>query len=299
MARGIRGLGLWAAIAAGIVWAQVGIALKLLVLPGYIALGDRVVEGAWFRLGEWTLLAPITLATRLVSPLAASDAAALAGSAGPTQAVLTVSSCAGVALCATVWRVLATPKWRRVGVASLVAFGLLGAASVGVVALQLHQAAAAQQSFFAMVSRVDAAHKDPATVSAAREFARRHPDSRWAGEALRIVAMAEWDAGHVRTASQLWRQFASRFRDPTAPGVAYAEYSIALCYERMGRRDEARRHHRAAIDVIRARGDGIQAWIASDAAARLSAAERHDGRHALAGYWNTKSRTFANVYSTE
>ena len=67
MSRSIQGPGLGVAIAAGIVWAQLGIALELLVLPGYIALGDRLNEGVWFRLAEWTLLAPLTLATGLVS----------------------------------------------------------------------------------------------------------------------------------------------------------------------------------------------------------------------------------------
>ena len=33
-------------------WAQAGIALKLLVLPRYVALGDGVVEGWWYRLAR-------------------------------------------------------------------------------------------------------------------------------------------------------------------------------------------------------------------------------------------------------
>ena len=57
----------------------------------------------------------------------------------------------------------------------------------------------------------------------------------------------------------------------------------------------AQRHLRAAIDVIRARGDGVQAWIATDAAARLSACERSEGRYALAGYWKTNPDVFGRL----
>jgi len=74
---------------------------------------------------------------------------------------------------------------------------------------------------------------------------------------------------------------------------------MALCEQRLGRTSTAQRHLRAAIGVIRARGDGIQGWIATNAAAQLAASEGSEGRYALAGYWKTKSETFSDVYATE
>lgn len=281
----------------GLVWAQGCIAVRLVVLPNYVELAESIHDSRWYRIASWTLLAPITLASRL-TPVRTS-----AGSAVTTTelslAVLLLCPLLAVVLCLSGMRTLSSPRWWRWGVCILAAAGLLSVVCATAVALQLRDAALAEKAFFAIVSRVDEPSKDAATVSAVREFTQRHPDSRWAGEALRIVAMAEWDAGHVAAASELWGRFASRFRNRIAPGVAYAEYNTALCDERLGNDRAAQSHLRAAIEIIRCRGDGIQGWIATDAAQRLSVLKRLEGRYALAGYWKTKSRTFADVYSTE
>lgn len=290
------GRGLWASVLTGLLWAQGCIALEFVALPKYISLCERVAQGLPYRCAAWTLLLPLTLATWIVDSSPAGGAVATTAS---TRVSLVLCSTIGVTLCWLVGWVLGVPGRRTYALLGLGALYALGAACAVDVALQCREAVLAERVFFAMVARVDAPHRDAATVVAAREFVRRYPDSRWAGEALRITAMAEWDAGRTETASALWRRFADRFRDSRAPGVAYAEYSIALCDERLGRAHEARGHLRAAIDVIRRRGDGIQAWIAEDAANRLSTLERADGRLVLAGFWKAKSRTFADVYSTE
>ncbi len=205
----------------------------------------------------------------------------------------------GVGLCLLVSWLLGSQRWRNAALCGLTVFVALSATSAAAVTMQLRDAAQAERAFFALLSGVDVAHRDAATVAGARDFARRYPDSRWAGEALRIVAMAEWDAGRIDAAAQLWAAFESRFRDRSAPGVAYAQYSLALCDERLGKEVSARRHLRTAIETIRVRGDGMQSWIATDAAKSLASLEEAAGRYAMAGYWNTKSQTFANVYSTE
>lgn len=270
--------------------------MRLVVLPDYISRTERVADAWPYRLASWTAMLPITLASRAVEGSEARDAGA---SMTCDRATLALGSVLAVVLCTLALRALGSPVFRQPTVLALAVFVLLGGVSAVTLALQFRDAVVAERTFFAMIGRVDIPHKDAATIAGARDFVRRHPDSRWVGEALRIVAMAEWDAGRVETASGLWRTFAARFRDPNAPGVAYAEYSIALCDERLGQRRAARKHLRVAIDVIRRRRDGIQAWIASDAARRLSALNRSGGQLALAAYWKTKSRTFSDVYSTE
>lgn len=287
----------WAAVLAGLAWAQGGIAVTLVVLPKYVVPGDLIANSRWYRLASWTLLAPVTLASRLAQ--GNTTAGPPAEAVGLSLAALLVGPVLAVGLCLPASWGLGSPKWRRCAACGIATVAVLGAASGIAVALQLRDAALAEKTFFAMVSRVDAPHKDAATVTAAREFTERHPDSRWAGEALRIVAMSEGDAGRFEVASVLWSRFASRFSDRTAPGVAFAEYNRALCDEHLGNDRAAQSHLHAAIETIRARGDGIQAWIATDAAKRLSVLERSEGQYALASYWKTKSRTFADVYSTE
>lgn len=284
---------MWPAALLGLAWAHVAIALRVLVLPGYLALGNGISETWWYRLADWTLLAPFELASALTGLV-------VWGGVSRSQfATLMLCPLLGVGLGLAVWSVLGLQRWRRSALSCLACVGLLGGACAMGVALQLRDVVLAERTFFAMVARVSDAHADSATVSAAGEFARRHPDSRWTGEALRIVAMAEWDAGRIESASRLWDRFASRFRDRSAPGVAYAEYSMALCDERLGREADAEHHLREAIETIRTRGDGIQGWIAVEAARRLASHERSLGRHTLARYWKTESQAFANAYSIE
>ena len=286
-----------AAVIVGLVWAQVAIAVHVLVLPRYLPLGLSIAYGGWFRAASWTLLAPLSLASWL------TRAGQSQGASAPTidlpLPTLVLSPLLAVMLCVLAALSLGRQRWRAATAGVLALAGLIGATSGVAVAMQFTAAASADGAFFALLSGVEVAHKDAAAVAGARDFVRRYPDSRWTGEALRIVAMAEWDAGRIEAAAQQWTRFAARFRDRSAPGVAYAEYNLALCDERLGRWADARGHLREAISAIRLRGDGTQAWIARDAARRLEVLERLAGRHALAGYWNTKSRTFANVYPTD
>jgi hypothetical protein len=286
------------AVVAGLVWALVAIALRVLVLPDYLPLSAAVAQGRWYRLASWTLLAPLTLASS-AAPSASAPGSGPLGSLELPAWRLGLSLAVGVGLCLLAARLLGHRRSRTVALCGLVLFAALGTASAAAVTLQLRDAVQGERSFFTLLSGVEVAHRDAATVAGARDFARRYPDSRWAGEALRIVAMAEWDAGRIDVAARQWEAFASRFQDRSAPGVAYAEYNLALCDERLGREAAAGQHLRTAIETIRIRGDGIQSWIAAAAAERLASLEGIAGRYSMAGYWNTKSRTFANVYSTE
>jgi hypothetical protein len=272
------------AILAGLVWGQVSIALALVVVPTYLVYGERVANGAPFLVASWTLLAPLSLAR-----LCAGDSRA----ALVLAPMIAVAGCLAGACASVRVRCGGPLRWALV-------LGLVSATvSTALVALQFGDAAAAERAFFALAARAEVPHKNPETVRAARDFVERHPGSRWCSEALRIVAMAEWDAGNVQAASELWRRFELCFDDPLAPGVAYAEFSRALCDERLGWHAGAERHLRAAIGIIRARGDGIQAWIARDAAKHLVDLQLSDGLVATGDYWKTKSMTFSNVYSIQ
>ncbi len=283
----------FAAFVAGLMWTLADLSLASSVMVRFMTLGDRTVESLSYRLVSWTALMPLTVANHsfaLISAPAETPSA---------FAVALVCYAAAAVTCMALVAAAARPRGRRV--AMIVAFVATLLAITGGVGLAVRDARAgeAQRAFFALLAGAPVAHKDAATVSAASRFVASYPDSRWVGEALRIIAMDAWDADRYFDAEALWRRFESTFADPTAPGVAYAELSRGLCDERAGARREAACRYRAAIAVIRARHDGIQAWIATSAAQHLAVLEQQAGMLVTAGYWKTKAQTFSDVYSIE
>jgi hypothetical protein len=281
-------------VAFGTLWSQAAIAVRLLVLPEKLALGNGLAAAWWYQAMSWTLLVPVTSAARMVGSTELTSTGTL-DSQVPLDVLLLAPLVAVVVAGAVAWA-LARPAWRGATAVCVLAFAIVGVSSGVIVASQLRGAALAQRAFFALVSSSPVPHADKGTVAAAREFAHKHPESRWAGEALRIVAMAQEAAGLHSAAAETWSRFGARFVDRTAPGVAYSEYNVALCDESLGRFGEASAHYRVALGTIRTRGDGIQSWIAQDAAKHLAALERERGHFAMACYWSAQSRAFSNVH---
>ena len=197
-----------AVVIAGTLWAQTAIAVRTLVLAKYLPLGDRIAEGLAGRVASWTLLCPLEAALWCTAPIARSSTGAV-----PAWAALWLCQLIGISICTFVAAGALSNRWRRAVVSGVAAVALVGTACGAVVAAQLRDAFVAEKAFFAMMSRAVEPQKDAAIVSACRDFVERHERSRWAGEALRIVAMAEWDAGRIAASEQLWQRFAERFRD--------------------------------------------------------------------------------------
>jgi len=282
------------AIVLGLAWAQAALVTASVVVPPRLELGPRIARGPFYLLMRWTLMAPLSASVRILS-LGSNEVSAVRPtfSAAALCALLAMSALLGVEA------LLAHVRWRRAVrcTATLVVAATLVSSSV--IAGQLHEAVVAERAYFALVSRVEKPWADETTVARARAFVARYPLSRWRSEALRIVAMHEELHGRYDEAEAAWRRFEACFDSPSAPGVAYAEYRRGLCFERLGEPNRAAAHLDAAIGVIRSRTDGIQAWIAPDAAKRIAQLQRQAGMPATAAYWTEQSQTLQDVCSIE
>ena len=266
------------------------------MLARCLPLGGRIVDGVWYRAASWTALAPLRLAQLVTS------AAGLRTADGDVSfAAAILCPVLAMALCVALVAALGRSRRRVLAVAIVGAAALFAAVSSAGLAMQLRDVVIAEQVFASLATRGgwSVLRPDAGAVGDARAFLHAHPDSRWTSEAWRVLAADASARGRDEEAAEAWRSFRGCFRDPIAPGVAYAEYSRGLCEERLGCSGEARRCYQAAIAVIRARRDGVQSWIAVESARRLATLDRATGMVATADYWTSKSVTFADVYSIQ
>ncbi len=277
----------------GLAWALTSLVVRVLALPRWLALGTGIEDGWRWRLVAGTLLLPVSVGEWPMHATAAVDAV------GAGTAVFVVACLAGVVLGALLAAALTARRWRAVAIGMASCALVLGIIGAGALTDQLTRLVSAEREFFALVAPAARPSRDPATVRGAREFAVRNRDSRWAGEALRIVAMAEAEQGRPRHAAQIWERFGSRFSDRTAPGVAYAHYNVGLCAETVRDVGAAARAYRLAVETIAVRDDGIQSWIAPEAARELARLDRERGRFELARYWTARSEALSGALSIE
>lgn len=266
-------------------WAQVAVAVGELVLPRFITYGEAVRQGLAYQTVSSTALLPWSAAVEVVRrlgdvgphlPGVSLSASFLAAALAPSIGCVLVGALA----------VMTRFGWWRIG--STAVLLVVSAASLALV-LQLGDNVRAEHEFFALISSSETPHRTPAVISGAERFLARHPYSRWRSEALRIEAMAAEASGDDAAAERRWERFGDSFHDATVPGVAYAEYSRARCWERLGWPAQAADHYRHAVSVIRARSDGIQWWIGVDGAQAIARLERVQGRPVRAAYWTEKA----------
>lgn len=271
----------------GLLWSQAAAAIALVWLPPKAVLLGEGMSDRWVAIARWTLLLPVTVAQRM--------SAATPGSR--FTLLLTANAVATLTVFSAMWGLGRMRRpWRDV--AALVLVSALCAAGLGGWR-QLDRAQRAERSFFALVSEAQVPWRDRATVSAADRFAAEHPESRWAGEALRIVAMSRMAEKRWPEALVLWRRFDREFAQTGLPGEAYAEHALGECAEALGRPRKAAAHYRAAVWLLGARTDGIQGWLAADAATRLSRLEGRRGLVAVSHYWNERSQALTAACSSE
>jgi len=265
-----------------VLWGQIALAIGSLLLPRYLVYGKTVGNGVAYRIVAGTLLLPWSMARAVARYVGEVPGFTLGARLDPKFVVALATpliGCVVVAGLAAVLRV-APRRWSRLAV------GTVTVAACVVLTLQLSDAVRAESEFFALVSLADVPHTSPRVVAGAERFLLEHPHSRWRSEALRIGAMAAEASGDDVAAQRRWSEFGDAFEDASVPGVAYAEYSRARCWERLGASRRAAMHYRKAVSVIRGRTDGIQSWIGSQGAAALARRERALGRPMRAAFWS-------------
>ena len=270
---------------AGVVWGQAALAAGVILLPRYLVYGEAVKDGPAYRIVALTALLPWTLAESIMPHL--SGVLGGIGGRAPSPSLLVALAaplvgCLLVAGGVTVFRARYL-RWGRM------AFGTVAVVAVAALTLQLADSVRAEREFFALVSQSETPHRSPRVVAGAEGFLAEHQYSRWRSEAIRIGAMAAEASGDDVDAERRWNAFGESFDDAVVPGVAYAEYSRARCWERLGGSRKAAEHYRGAVTIIRGRSDGLQSWIGSDGATALARLEFAQGRPMRAAYWKKRA----------
>jgi len=270
---------------AGVLWGQAALAAGVIVLPRYVVYGEAVKDGFAYRIVSLSALLPWTLAEGVAPHLGGIFSRLGLGVPNPLLATALLAPLVGCALIATASLVLGGRSLRWIPVAS----GALVVVASAALTLQLADGMRAEREFFALVSQSDTPHRSPRVRAGAEQFLGAHPYSRWRSEAMRIGAMGAEASGDDVDAERRWTEFGASFDGEPVPGVAYAEYSRARCWERLGGSRKAARHYRGAVSIIAGRSDGIQSWIGSDGAAALARMELAQGRPLRAAYWTKKA----------
>lgn len=286
------------AAACGALWSWAALAVTSLVLPRYLELGVRTATGVWYMATAYTALLPVTAARAVTIGGAGAPSSARGGITPLVAAASAAIGCGiGIALRAALQGAAAR---RALGVGGVVFTLVALACSVGL-SRQLWGLSVAEREFFVAnrFASPDPQHPDNDVVLDARRFAAAHAESRWAPEALRVVALDA--AAHRRypEAAASWLSFAGSFAEPGLPGQAYGEYNAALCDEKRGDVTSARKHYVSSVYVIRQRGGDLQGWIAVDAAKRIARIDASRAMRASSQYWVAKGEAFRVLYRPE
>ncbi len=274
----------------GVVWGQAVLATAVILLPHYLVYGEAVTFGLAYRAAAVTVLLPWSLARSAAPHLGRLCLHFFGRVPDPAFVTALITPLAGCLVATGIIAGLRTlRRGRRLVIGGLAIVGAAAVVASAALALQLGDCVRAEEQFFALMSLSETPYQSPRAVAGAERFVVEHPDSRWRSEALRITALAAEASGDDGAAERDWRRFGDSFSDPMVPGVAYAAYSRAQCWERIGSSRRAARHYRDAVSVIQGRSDGIQGWIGSDGATALARMEFAQGRPLRAEYWIDKA----------
>lgn len=286
-----------AAVVGG-VWSWVALAVSSILLPRYLALGERMTESVWYTTVTASALLPVTVArTVVVGGVGVADGQL--GGITPLMGALSaaVGCVFGIAAVSFATRSRLT---RRLATATGAVLTLVALVSSIGLSVQLHDLTVAEHDFVGAsgFSCGNPTRPCATAVADARRFAWRHRDSRWASEALRVLALDATAQGRYHEAAEIWMRFAASFAEPGLPGVAYGDFSAAMCEERLGDVISARRLYAASVTVIRRRGGDLQGWIAASAAKRIAGIDASRAMTASSRYWLAKAEAFDELYGS-
>ena len=282
----------------GALWSWAALATSSLVLPGFLGLAVGATRSGWYQAAAGSLLLPVTLARTAFGEAEGVQSSSSLG--GVTPRVAIAAAAAGCALGLAISVALRVRFTRRSALSVVTVLALAAASSsVGLVA-QWHGLTIAERDFVAAsgFASPDPVRPNDAVVNEARNFTGMHPNSRWAPEALRVMALDASAHGKYREAAETWMRFAGSFAEPGLPGVAYGEYSAALCEEQLGDVVSARRLYAMSAAVISRRGGDVQGWIAASAARHIARIDASRAMNASSEYWLAKAAAFNELYGS-
>lgn len=230
------------------------------------------------------LSASVAVVHRTTTPLATMLADGIPVPAIPLPAL---TGWALALLCAALWRHRAHTL-ARVGLSTMaLALCFSGVSSANAIAGER----AAERLFLRMVATDAAPWNEPASRSAARTLVRRHPESRWASEAWRVVATDAELRGDLPEALDAWESFGACFGDTAIPGRALASLNVARILEKSAPADLAAMYYLRALRTLGRSNWSAQPWIAAECARGLERTSRREGLYATADYWAARART--------
>ena len=285
--------------AVGALWSWAALAASSLMVPGFVALGVGVTRNGWYKAAAGSLLLPVTLARAVFGENDGAHASS-GNMGGVTPRVAIAAAAVGCALGLAIAVAARMRFTRRFALSVGTALALAAvSSSVGLV-VQWHGLTVAERDFVAASGFAcpDPVRPSGAIVTEARNFMRMHPNSRWAPEALRVMALDASAHGRYREAAETWMRFAGSFAEPGLPGVAYGQYSAALCEEQLGDVISARRLYGMSAAVIRRRGGDVQGWIAASAARSIARIDASRAMNASSAYWLAKAAAFNELYGS-
>lgn len=196
-------------------------------------------------------------------------------------------------------RGLRPPGARVPALAILLALVLVALVAAGAVYARHERSDAADRLYLRMVATDDEPWRVPASRVAARAIAERHPDSRWASEAWRVIALDAESRCDTPTAVAAWGSFVEFFSEARGPGIAYGQLSVARLHEADGEMRAADRHYRAALRSIASVENRMQTWIAIDAARSVARIRRGDGEWAETIAWEVRADRLARAHGRQ
>lgn len=277
----------WRAPAAGIAWGHA----TLITAAAMPALAHAMPQpghpsGVWITVFEWTALLPLSVTVALA---AGSTEPLAAISRGVPAYALPLPALAGCALATAVaWLARAT-QTRSAVLTLLTAFLATALFSAATATVSLVRERAAAELFGEAVSAATEPWRVASSRAAARTLVRRYPETTWASEAWRIIAIDAGVRGSQREEEAAWRGFRASFEPHESAGRALASLNLARLA--LGRPDDvAFGHYLTARRAVNRSGPDVQQWIALRAASELERLALRKGLYATALYWASTPR---------
>lgn len=286
--RAIASVPSWGLSAAGIAWGHAALVAATAIpaaTPG-IARIDHL-STAWLLAFEWTALLPLAITMAVVA--GATGTLAGVSEHGLPLYALPLPALTGSALVVFTARLIRTPQTRPTVLPLLAALVATALFSTGAVSVSLVREHAAAQLFLEAVSTGEDPWRVASSRAAARTLVRRYPETVWASEAWRIIAIDAEVRGSRHEEAQAWRGFLASFEPYESAGRAVAALNLGRLTDGEPY-DVAIGHYLSARHAVALSGPGVQRWIASQAARELERLALREGLYATAHYWASTSR---------